>query len=129
MDTEEQAEVDPEDFITTYADGIAIDEEHFPDEVFREYLKDNFDKDGDGNFSQGEIDSVTSIDVNGKHEIKSLVGISHFSSLKSLNCKWVALTSLDVSQNPNFRWMRPLPDKMLLFISYIIIHRLSSMTD
>ena len=40
----EGCEKNTEDFITTYADGIAIDEEYFPDENFRKYLKDNFDE-------------------------------------------------------------------------------------
>ena len=61
MDTEEQTEANPENtisildeiddevlneekdtenFITAYADGIAIDEEYFPDENFRKYLKE-----------------------------------------------------------------------------------------
>ena len=30
---------------------ISIDSEHFPDEKFRNYLKENFDKDGNGKLS------------------------------------------------------------------------------
>lgn len=92
-----------EDFITTYADGIAIDEVHFPDEVFREYLKDNFDKDGDGNFSQDEIDSVTSINLWIERGIKSLDGINHFTNLITLECGNNGITSLDLSGNPNIK--------------------------
>ena len=126
MDTEEQTEANPENtisildeiddevlneekdtenFITAYADGIAIDEEYFPDENFRKYLKDNFDENGDGYFSQDEMDSVTSIDMlyTGNGTIENLVGINHFKNLTSLNCSGKQLMEIDVSQNPNLQ--------------------------
>lgn len=90
-----------EDFITTYADGIAIDEAHFPDEGFRKYLKDNFDKNGDDSFSQDEIDSITTITYCTDKKLKSLNGINYFTSLTYLQCSGGGLTKLDVSQNPN----------------------------
>lgn len=98
-------EKNTEDSITTYADDIAIDEEHFPDEGFRKYLKDNryLDKDGDGYFSQDEINDITSIaiwDVE-LYKIKSLVGINYFTNLTHLACPAQGLIELDVSQNPN----------------------------
>ena len=57
-------------------DAKKIDEENFPDENFREYLKD-FDEDGDGYFKRNEMDNVTSIDVSSKN-IKNLeIGRAH----------------------------------------------------
>ena len=44
------------------ADGeIAIDETNFPDETFREYVKNTFDKDSDDKLSGEEIEKATSI--------------------------------------------------------------------
>lgn len=77
---------------------IAIDETNFPDETFRNYVKDNFDDDNDGYLSQEEGEAVTSIDVQ-KKSITGLQGIEYFPNLTTLNCYNNQLTSLDVSQN------------------------------
>jgi len=94
-------------------DAKKIDEENFPDENFREYLKD-FDEDGDGYFKRNEMDNVTSIDVSSKN-IKNLDGINYFTNLISLKCANNQLTELkingllpklqilDVSENPNLQ--------------------------
>ena len=87
-----------EDFITTYADGIAIDEAHFPDEGFRKYLKDNFDKNADGYFSQDEIDSITAIGMS-NIGIKDLKGIELFTNLQWLHFGNNQVTNLDISKN------------------------------
>ena len=95
---ESEKEKNAEDSITTYADGIAIDEGNFPDEVFREYLKDNFDKDSNGYFSQDEIDSVTIMDARNKG-IKDLKGIELFTNLQWLHFGSNQVTNLDISKN------------------------------
>ena len=79
--------------------GVAIDENNFPDAVFRQYVSDNFDTDMDGCLSEEETDVFTiSVDNMG---IQSLKGIEHFKNLGVLICKSnEALTELDVSQNP-----------------------------
>ncbi len=59
------------------ADGVAINEENFPDAIFREYVSTNLDTDGDGALSDAEIEAVTSIDVSGDG-ISSLQGIEFF---------------------------------------------------
>ena len=100
---ESEKEKNAEDLIDTYADGIAIDEGNFPDENFRKYLKDNFDENGDGNFSQDEIDSVTSINLWIERGIKSLDGINHFTNLITLECGNNGITTLDLSGNPNIK--------------------------
>ncbi|MDE7366869.1 MAG: hypothetical protein K2N24_05895, partial [Lachnospiraceae bacterium] len=38
---------------------IAINETNFPDEVFRNYVKDNFDEDGNSELSVSELENVT----------------------------------------------------------------------
>jgi len=76
---------------------IEINEENFPDEIFREYVKENFDTDGNGALSAEEINTI-SIDVSDRG-ISDLKGIEYFTSLTYLNCCNNYLTSLDVSNN------------------------------
>lgn len=84
-------------------EGVEINAENFPDEVFREYVMTNFDTDGNGYLSQEECETVTEIDVrralwvNGS--IASLKGIENFSKLITLRCDNSELTELDVSLN------------------------------
>ncbi len=93
------------DAITVYVNSpmptpaITVDEMHFPDEIFREYVVNNFDKDSDGSLSKAEIDAVTEISISGKQELKSLKGIEYFVNLTSLDCSYSNLTELDVSKN------------------------------
>ena len=104
---------------------IAIDARNFPDEVFRNWIKDNLDEDTDGVLSQTEIDQITHINIPYKeakiewhwyyynkkylHEhpvgtgIKSVKGIEFFTNLENLDCKGNGLTSIDVSQNKKLK--------------------------
>lgn len=84
--------------IALYAENIAINDENFPDEIFRQYLEDNFDKDGDGYFSQDEISSTTNIDVRNKG-IKDLKGIELFTNLQWLYLANNQVNNLDISKN------------------------------
>lgn len=43
---------------------VAIDETNFPDAVFRQYVLDKIDRDGDGRLSDVEIKNTESIEVN-----------------------------------------------------------------
>lgn len=80
---------------------------HFPDEVFAQYIRDNFDSDGYNSLSQEELlnlKSATTIDVAGTASedggIASLEGIEYFTSLNTLNCDYNAnLKILDLSEN------------------------------
>ena len=53
---------------------VPIDEDHFPDEVFRTYVAENFDTDGDKTISESEAEIVTEICVPNMG-ISSLVGV------------------------------------------------------
>ena len=79
------------------ADGVAIDNTNFPDSGFREYVRNNFDKDKDDVLSADEIADVKSISVAGK-SITSVKGIEHFTALESLFVG-SPITTLDVSKN------------------------------
>lgn len=71
---------------------VPIDEEHFPDETFREYVKSHFDKDKDDILNDEEIIDVIRIDVSGssnlKNNIVSLQGIEYFVYLETLDCSY-----------------------------------------
>jgi hypothetical protein len=77
---------------------VEINAENFPDEVFREYIERNFDKDKDGFLSEDEICNVREIDVS-KKSIRDLKGLEYFVCLVSLNCCLIEIQELDVSQN------------------------------
>ena len=85
--------------ITAFAAGtkVPITEKYFPDEIFREYVK-QFDTDGNGSLSQKERDAVTEINVS-EMGIKSLSGVSYFQNLEKLDCIGNELTRLNVSKN------------------------------
>ena len=76
--------------------GVEINETNFPDETFRQYVKVNFDKDGNDVLSPQEIAEVTEINVYNK-SISDLTGIKYFTELETLMCYSNRLTSLDVS--------------------------------
>ncbi len=76
---------------------VAIDELHFPDPVFREYVT-KFDADMDNILSESEIGWATDISV-GKRGISDLTGIESFTALETLYCGENKLTELDLSYN------------------------------
>ena len=85
--------------ITNYVD---INETYFPDDIFRSYVSEEFDKDNDGRLTYWEANSNyfnNAIDVSNKG-ISSLKGIEHFIYLEDLKCADNNLTSLDVSKLP-----------------------------
>ena len=79
--------------------GIPVDEEHFPDGVFRNAIRNTNDPNHDGYLSKEELDAITFVDVSGS-SIRSLQGIEFFSELLYLNCSNCNLTELDTSKNP-----------------------------
>ena len=77
--------------------GIRIDGDHFPNYEFRQYLKANIDKDGDGHLNDTEL-NIGDLDVTSQH-IANLKGIEYFTNLTRLYCKDNKLTKLDLSGN------------------------------
>ena len=80
------------------APAIAIDAEHFPDAVFREYIAVNFDADDDGALSADEIEDATAVDVAGLG-VQNLEGLALLTQLTYLDVSANALTDLDISAN------------------------------
>ena len=67
-------------------ESVAVDETHFPDEEFRNYLSKEKDLDKDGVLSKDEISKIEEINVEGNEAIKSLQGIEFFPKLRRLYC-------------------------------------------
>ena len=75
---------------------VPIDEEHFPDAVFRNIV-DGYDNDENGSLSVEECGNVTVLSINYSEDLTSLEGIRYFYALDTLDCGRNELTSLDVS--------------------------------
>ncbi len=82
--------------ITTWAD-VEINETNFPDENFRNFLKEQ-GYGTDGVLTSAELSTITSLSVTWKN-IKDLKGIEFFTALNSLTCSGNQFTSLDLSKN------------------------------
>ena len=99
---------------------VSIDEEHFPDPVFRLFVRLKYDADGNSVLSDAERSSVTIMNCSGSElktmegmpeewsrtGISSLQGIEYFPALTSLNCSsrkraWpdTGMTTLAVSSS------------------------------
>ena len=100
------------------ADGVDIDETNFPDANFRQYVKDEFDKDNDDILSADEIAEAKEISVEG-NPITSFKGIEYFTALTNLECSRTKLTSLDTSHNKKLGYLRCnyIPDLTTLNVS------------
>ena len=79
-----------------------INETTFPDERFRGYVMENFDKNGNAKLSTSEKEAVTKIDCSDMG-ITSLKGIGYFTELKTLVCCSNDLASLSVKKNTKLR--------------------------
>ena len=75
-----------------------LTEEFFPDANFRAWIQSQ-PYGADGDLSDEELASITTIDVSGKN-IRSLEGIDFFQELKTLKCNNNLLSELDMSRNP-----------------------------
>ena len=92
---------------------IPIDEAHFPDEAFRNYIKETFDHyygESDGFLNSWEIQFATiiylvSYDPTTGHistrNVQSLDGIQYFMNLQQLDCSYNPISSLNVSMVPS----------------------------
>lgn len=88
---------------SAFAADVEINATNFPDDVFRNYVSEKYDTDGDGILSEAEAADATSIYStvdNGLSAAKNLVGVEYFPNLRII---WVfggSLESLDLSKNP-----------------------------
>lgn len=77
---------------------IPIDEDHFPDPVFRDYVLDAYDDDDDDCLSWSETKDVNSIDIENK-DISDMTGIEYFTRLKTLYASHCSLMSVNLENN------------------------------
>ena len=82
----------------TNVEYIVINEENFPDEIFRTYVDTNFDTTDDDVLDSHEIAAATAINVSNMG-ITDLTGVEHFTALIYLSCYSNQLTGLDLSKN------------------------------
>lgn len=105
----EQEVTTPEE--TTMAAGIdvndlaevPIDAEHFPDAIFRKFVRDRFDSNADGILDPNEILTVKELRLYKEPdvvlEVSDVRGIEYFPLLEVLECPSYDITRLDVSKN------------------------------
>ena len=106
----EPGAAEPENGVSAQADAavpegyIAINEKNFPDENFRDYVAEEWDKNHDKYFSPSEIASVKWISCDNK-EISNLKGIEFFTNIWLLECYYNNLTTIDLSHNKNLSYI------------------------
>ena len=83
---------------------IELSKQNFPDDAFRDYLKELFDKNYDRKLAPAERNAVKQIVVRDM-DIRNLKGIEFFPNLKFLNCNGNQLTSLDVHENTALEYL------------------------
>lgn len=76
---------------------LPVDETHFPDAAFREYINEKVDKDQNGSLSKEEIEAIESLFPG--DNIKNLKGIEYLTNLKFFSFGGLSLESLDLSKN------------------------------
>ena len=77
---------------------VKIDAENFPDENFRQWVKENA-AGGKDVLTDAQCAAVTDMNIPDEG-ISSLKGIEHFTELTALNCYGNELTELDLSHSP-----------------------------
>ena len=76
----------------------AFNEANFPDAIFRAYVAETFDTDGDLYLCKDEIEAATEMDCSGLG-IQNLKGLEFFYNLKKLNCSGNSIEYLTISQS------------------------------
>ena len=90
---------------------VAIDQEHFPDAVFREYVASNYDMNGNGILEDGEISEAIEMTVDDM-DIHSLKGLEYLDRLEYLDANRIHIGSLDVSSNPKLWYISVASDHL-----------------
>ena len=86
---------------------VQLDENYFPDGIFREYVK-NFDSDKDNILSQQEISKATEIYLDGGDDgqsgkITSLKGIEYLTNVERITLNFVGITDLNLKENKKLK--------------------------
>ena len=81
---------------------ITINADSFPDAVFRDYVKSEYDTNKDGVLAVSECQYVREMFISGMG-IKDLKGIEHFQGLFELDCSDNELTTINLTSNFNLQ--------------------------
>ena len=95
----------------TEVGGIEINESNFPDEFFRNFVKEHYDLNGNGFLSQKEINRVRIINMNDSSQwsfqnpmpCSSLDGLGFFTELEEFSSRFNQVLSMDFSQNKKLK--------------------------
>ena len=79
---------------------VRINELNFPDQTFRNVIKNDYDLDSNEFLTEDEWEDVTEIMIRNK-SIGNLEGIGYFKSLEYLDCSFNSLDPVDLSYNPD----------------------------
>ena len=90
---------------------IAINEKNFPDENFRDYVAEEWDKNHDKYFSPSEIANAKWISCDNK-EISNLKGIEFFTNIWLLECYYNNLKTIDLSHNKKLSYINCIYNKL-----------------
>ncbi|OTP09503.1 hypothetical protein A5844_002281 [Enterococcus sp. 10A9_DIV0425] len=82
---------------------VTIDEEHFPDTNFRNYISETIDTDHNGILSN-ELIETTELDLSGK-QIKSIEGIQYFNYLQKLEVQENELQEIEVASLATLQYL------------------------
>ena len=77
---------------------VTINATNFPDDIFRQFVSDNYDADHSNSLSPAELAAVTEMSVVNMG-ISDLKGIEYFTQLRTLDCNSNKLPSLNVTKN------------------------------
>ena len=82
---------------------VTIDEEHFPDALFREFISAHFDSNSDGKLEPLELVAVKEIRLldedDSSIQVVDVSGTEYFPLLEVLECPSFELAHLDISKN------------------------------
>ena len=89
---------------------VEIGRNTFPDEVFRAWVQENLDLDGDGILSDAECEAVTCIEIafgSDTHQLflSSLEGIEYFPRLRELTCRQMPVETVYLGQNTELTYV------------------------
>ena len=92
-----------DDVEITFAIGCSINEENFPDDIFRQFVSEKYDEDSNGFLDEYElfVEKMECYNMG----ISDFKGIEQFVCLEELNCSGNKLTSLDLSSNVALEWL------------------------
>ncbi len=78
---------------------VPIDESHFPDQAFRDYVSTSYDINKDGILSSDENDAANVLYLRERTDVESLSGIQYLKSLYEVDIAFSTITELDLSKN------------------------------